>query len=225
MRRRRKTGVYFHVSCMLRTQTNLSDWSRKSFLVIVCAACFCRCGWQKERPAHRVRLEQRVDANGRLVYRTFEQVIEHNGRNYVANISQEFDTAGRLTVEYGTGHPRLGKHYFYDVAYTATTTVVSYFSWENEGEATRDTLPLLAFREQRVWFDTLGRLQAYTVTRVPGDSQWLVVEVSEPLPDSKIEFRFGRLDFVRKRVMKIPLRFVRFDANRRLRLEDAVIVQ
>jgi hypothetical protein len=192
--------------------------------VFVTALC---CGIRKELPNQIGKVEIRNDEKGRVIYRRFDQVIEHNHRRYVATITQEFDSAGRVTVEYGTDHPRLGKQYFLDVFYAADMKfrVVNYFRWaEEQDTASLNVLPLSAFVEQKIVIDTAGFLKTIIIKKLKNVKGSFIGLYTEEGPLPAPEFA-GPSNYYHSYRFKLPLQDLRFDSEKRLVLKNAVRLQ
>ena len=79
-------------------------------MYLVALTLFCGCLPSKMHLREDV-LRYQYDGNGQLTATTFRKVVYFEGKSRLATITHEFDTNGRVVVEYGFNHPEHGDKY------------------------------------------------------------------------------------------------------------------
>ncbi len=94
-------------------------WPIKSFFVanriFIFLVLLAGCTSSKKFNRQEI-IEQKTDAQGRIISKTYRQWISHPAHDKLATITQIYDTAGRVIKEYGFNNP-----YTYDNNYLLET--------------------------------------------------------------------------------------------------------
>lgn len=177
------------------------------FLVFFMTACVS----YKEYNRQEI-LNQKLDFDGRVVAKTFRQLISHPAGDRLATMTQEYDSIGRVVKEYGFNNPyHYNQKYLEERLYRGNQLyVLNKYLWP-KGDTTNDFSKYdKQLNEEFIYPDTLNKKKSITISLWPVKGDTLVGNFDETFPISANSWTSKSFSF------KIHKNDIEFDGERKL---------
>jgi hypothetical protein len=182
---------------------------------ILLLTTFIGCASSKQF-SHQDIIEEKSDDSGRVILKKYRQLISHPAHNKLATITQEYDTFGRVTKEYGFNNPYYqSAKYLTENIYQGTKVFIrTTFLWDNTDTSSDFKNYDKRFFEQVIYPDSVNINKVVTILMTSKNKDIFTGYFSETFPTSPTTAT------VKSYTFELDLRNIRFDQNRKLVLDD-----
>ena len=164
-------------------------------------------------------IEEKSDANGRLVFKKYRQLISHPAYNKLATITQEYDTLGRVIKEYGFNNPyHQSTKYLTEIVYQGTKVLTTNtFIWDKADTSDNFKNYNERFFRQTIYPDSLRQNKNINISMVSKINDIFLGYFSETFPNSPTSATVKSYNF------QLHLKNIQFDQDRKLILDSIKI--
>lgn len=182
---------------------------------ILLLTTFLGCASSKQF-SHQDIIKEKLDDSGKIILKKYTQLISHPAHNKLATITQEYDTFGRVTKEYGFNNPYFqSTKYLTEKIYQGTKVFIrNTFLWDNTDTSSDFTNYDNRFFEQVIYPDSIKSNKVVTISLISKNKDFFTGYFSETFPTSPTTATVKSYNF------ELDLRNIRFDQNRKLVLND-----
>lgn len=168
---------------------------------------------------HQDIIEEKSDENGRVIFKKYRQLISHPAHNKLATITQEYDTLGRVTKEYGFNNPyHQSTKYLTEIVYQGTKVLTrNTFLWDKADTSDNFKNYNERFFGQAIYPDSLRQNKVINISMVSKKNDLYLGYFSETFPNSRTSATVKSYNF------ELDLKNIRFDQDRKLILDNIKI--
>ena len=184
------------------------------FSILILTA-FLGCASSKQF-SHQDIIQEKSDENGKLILKQYRQLISHPAHNKLATITQEYDSLGRVTKEYGFNNPYYqSTKYLTENIYQGTKVFIrNTFLWDIADTSADFSNYDERFFEQAIYPDSFKVNKVVTILMVSKNNDVYLGYFSETFPNSPTSAIVKSYNF------ELDLKNIKFDQYRKLVLND-----